>query len=189
MHLQSQQGTCRHDVIFPCVFAKVFQGSQRLRAFLNFVKNNQRFPGCQLATGFCLNQKKQPLHIIPTGEGKAHILIAVKTDKCHFLVMLATKLLHEPGLTNLSRTHDKERLPHRAVLPLQQLLFCVSLHGIFLLRSKLSHFSFIINTNLQKQDDFLPFHPHFADDFLPFWHKKRGRRQRLRPLKRMNKAL
>ena len=118
-----------NDMVLVCFLFEVFEGVERLRAFLHLVKNDESLPGQNLFPSDHGKQFNDPLGFFVCLEDGFQLifLVEVKIDIA-FIAALA-ELFHEPGLSHLTSSADNERFSLRVVFPFYKLRKCVSFHA------------------------------------------------------------
>ena len=108
------------------LFVEIAQQWQQLRCSLNFVKEKQGFTGDDF--GIAVNlQKLQTSAYISTGKKLCFLRIFVKIN-FNQVVELISKFSNQPRFADLSSSPDNDRLPVRAVLPVDKVIQGLAIH-------------------------------------------------------------
>ena len=77
---KAQKRTCRRDGITRCLFAEVFQGGQRMRAFLNLVEDDEGVPLIYTLPRLELEGRDESRNVVAELELLFHGRISIKVD-------------------------------------------------------------------------------------------------------------
>ena len=115
-----KQASSSDDMIVACFLFEIFERIQCLRAFLHFIKDNQRIARQYLLAGDQGEQFDDPLRILIRPKNGFQLIFLIEVEVNKALIAALSKLFHEPGLTDLTRTPNNQRLLLRIILPFDQ---------------------------------------------------------------------
>ena len=113
----SKQASCRNDMVFIGFLFEVFKRIQRLRAFLDLVKNDQRLPGENFFSGNEGKQFNNALRVLVGLKNRLQFVFFIKVEIDKATVAALPKLPHQPGLAHLPCAAHDQRLAVRTVFP------------------------------------------------------------------------
>ena len=125
----AQQASRRQDREPRAPFAEVLERVQRLGAFLDLVEDDDVRADVDPCSGQCRELRQDVLRLLRVPEESRQPLLLVEVELVHAGEVPLSELPHQPGLSNLPRPHQDERLPIRPVLPGKQALFDIPLHS------------------------------------------------------------
>ena len=113
----SKQASCCNDMVFIGFLFEVFKRIQRLRAFLDLVKNDQRLPGENFFSGNEGKQFNNALRVLVGLKNRLQFVFFIKVEIDKAAVAALPKLPHQPGLAHLACAAHDQRLAVRTVFP------------------------------------------------------------------------
>ena len=120
MQCHAEQRTGGNHGKVRCVFVKIFQRGQRLRHFLNFVKNQQGIVGTDVHPRLNGQAEQQAVDVkIATKQG-FHLRIVVKIDVGDLCKFRRAKGFHYPRFAHLARALNNQWFAVGLVFPLGQ---------------------------------------------------------------------
>ena len=122
-----QTSGCNNMVLVGFLF-EVFEGVERLRAFLYLIKNDESFPRQNFFPGDHGKQFNDPLGVFVCLENGFQLIFLVKVIINIAFIAALAELFHEPGLSYLTGAADNERFSLRVVFPFYKLRKCISFH-------------------------------------------------------------
>ena len=113
----AQQGTCGHYMIFGRILLKILQAVQSTWHLLYLIEDHQRFARLRFDSRYSLYGKQNALNAIIVGEQTLGQRLCIAVDIGNRFVAFPAKLPHEPRLSYLACTKEKERFPLRTCFP------------------------------------------------------------------------
>ena len=114
------------------VFVKIFQRGQRLRYFLNFVKNQQSIVGVNAHTRLDGQAEQQAVDVKIAAKQGLHLRIVVKIDVGDLFKFRRPKGFHHPSFAHLARALNNHRFAVWFAFPLGKGLENMALYGVLL---------------------------------------------------------
>ena len=115
------------DMVLVRFLFEVFERIERLRAFLHLIKNDESLPGQNLFPRDHGKELDNALRVFVRLENGFQLVFLVKVEVDIAFIAALPKLLHEPGLPDLTRAADDKRLPFGGVFPLFKVVYCAAL--------------------------------------------------------------
>lgn len=121
MQCNSKQRPSRYNMIFRCIFTKVFQTAQCKRYFLNFIQNDKCLP-CN-NSGVCFNSNilQNPVDIKIFCKRILHMDIMIHIHIRNIFIILFAKFFHNPCFPDLSCTLQNKWLTVFLIFPGNQI--------------------------------------------------------------------
>ena len=112
-----------------CFFIEVFERIQSLRAFLNFIEDDQCFSRQNLLSADHGEQFNNALRVLVCLEDGFQLIFFVKVEIDEAPIAVLSKLLHQPRFADLSCTSQNEGLSLLIAFPIDHILNRIAFHG------------------------------------------------------------
>ena len=125
---RAQQASSGNHMVVVCLFFEVFEGVERLRAFLDLIKNDEGLPGQYLFPGDQGKQFNDPLGIFVRLKNGFQFIFLIKVEIDKVFIACLPELLHEPGLAYLASAANDQRLALGIIFPFYKFRNCIAFH-------------------------------------------------------------
>ena len=126
----AQKAARCHNMVFIRLLMEILQGIECRRAFLHLIQDDQSLTGLDFEPIDKAQLFQQPTWSFCSLEQFAQRRILIKVAIDHIHIFLTGKLLHQPGLPDLTSALEDQRLPIWSFLPRFQVLHHTSQHII-----------------------------------------------------------
>ena len=115
-------------MVVVCFLFEIFECVECLGALLYLIENDESLPRQNLFSGNHGKQFYDPLGVFVCLENGFQLVFLIEVEVDKTVVTALPKLLHEPGLANLTGAANNQRLPFRVILPFYELRKRATLH-------------------------------------------------------------
>ena len=142
-------------------FFEIFECVQRLRTFLDLIKDDQRLFRENLLTGDHGQKLYDTLRILVCLKYGFQLIFFIKVEVDIIVIVFFSKFLHKPGLPNLPGSLQHHWLTFIIQFPGNQVLYCISFHtdpppsAYLVFYYKITHFSENMNMIFARFSEFL----------------------------------